>query len=115
MWKLWKTFKHKGLSIASLHRWAKIDNKDEYEKIIDIGSRDALIDSLSGTNFDVAKVLYKMYRYHYVCTGIKYSIWYEFKGHRWIEIENGMSFKQNYLLFWLKNIDYYKFIILIKC
>ena len=92
--KLWASFKHKGLSIASLHRWAKIDNKEEYEKVVDVGSRNALIESLSGTNYDVAKVLYKMYKYQYVCTTVRQSIWYEYKGHRWVEIENGMSLKQ---------------------
>lgn len=90
----WVSFKHKGLSIASLHRWAKIDNAAEYENVVDIGSREALIESLSGTNYDVAKVLHKMYKYQYVCAGIKNNLWYQFKGHRWVEIENGMNLKQ---------------------
>lgn len=92
--KNWSTFKHKGLSIGSLHRWAMIDNKPMYEKTVDDGTRDVLMESLNGTNYDVARVLHRMYKYQYVCASAKAHMWYEFKGHRWQEIENGMSLKQ---------------------
>lgn len=92
--KNWSTFKHKGLSIGSLHRWAKIDNKELYSKTVDDGTREVLMESLSGTNYDVARVLHRMYKYQYVCASAKAHMWFEFKGHRWVEIENGMSLKQ---------------------
>ena len=92
--KNWSTFKHKGLSIGSLHRWAKIDNKELYDKTVDDGTREVLMESLNGTNYDVARVLYRMYKYQYVCASAKAHMWFEFKGHRWVEIENGMSLKQ---------------------
>ena len=92
--KRWPTFKHGGLGIGSLHRWAKIDNAEKYSEIIDESTRNLLIESLSGTNFDVAKVLHSMFKYQYVCASIKHSMWYEFKGHRWVEMESGIGLKQ---------------------
>lgn len=91
---LWKTFKHKGLSIGSLHRWAMIDNREEYMKIVHDGTRELLMESLSGTNFDVANVLYTMFKFNYVCASSKHNTWFEYRGHRWYEIEGGMSLKQ---------------------
>jgi phage/plasmid-associated DNA primase len=34
-----------------------------------------------------------MYKYQYVCTSLKYNTWYEFRGHRWIEIDSGGHLK----------------------
>ena len=92
--RLWATFKHGGLGLGSLHRWAKIDDSENYSNIVDEGTRKLLIESLTGTNYDVAKVVHSMYKYQYVCANIKHGMWYEFKGHRWIEMESGIGLKQ---------------------
>ena len=91
--RLWKGFKQQGLSIGSLHRWGKLDDPDNYKKIIDNSLQLVLYESLSCTNYDVAKILYKLYGHVYRCTSTKHSTWYEFCNHRWKEVESGISLK----------------------
>ena len=82
-----------GLTIGSLHFWAQQDSPDEYGVLRDRDLRHWIMMSLSGTHVDVAKVLYRMYRYQYVCASVKFKSWYEFVGHRWKEIDNGIALR----------------------
>ena len=90
--KMWDNSKAEGLTIASLHYWAKIDNYKKYEefKNKDI---DKLIETSIKTqsNYDIALVLFKMEEYNF-----KYSNneWYIYKNHKWIKEDDGMSLKQ---------------------
>jgi P4 family phage/plasmid primase-like protien len=90
--KLWENSKPEGLSIASLHYWAKIDNKKKYEefKNKDI---DKFIESSikSQSNYDVALVLYKMHEYDFIFSD---NEWYTYKNHRWNKETDGMSLRQ---------------------
>lgn len=89
----WSRMKSNGLGIGSLHFWAHEDNPDAYAKF---RSRDLLhwiMNSLTGTHVDVAKVLYRMYRYQYVCASIRFKSWYEFIGNRWREIDDGIGLR----------------------
>ena len=45
------------------------------------------------TEFDVAQVLYQLYKDQYVCASIKNGIWYEFVSHRWREIDSGNTLR----------------------
>lgn len=91
----WCKFKNEGLTIASLYRWAKLDNPIEYSKYKRTQLSSALTDSLSGTNVDVANLVYQMYKYDFICASLRHHIWYQFKDHRWHEIDKGVSLRQN--------------------
>ena len=90
--KEWDNSKSEGLSIATLHYWAKIDNYHKYleyknkdiNKFIDISIK-------TQTNYDIATVLYKMYEYDFVYSD---NEWYIYKNHRWHKETDGMSLRQ---------------------
>jgi len=69
------------ISLLILNRWAQIDNLDEYIKIVGISPRPPP---------DVARTVFSLYKYQYICTSIKRGIWYEFRNHRWSQ--NSYSF-----------------------
>lgn len=92
--KLWKTFKNKGLTIASLHRWAKIDNPEKYKTLKTNAIRKKLIESLSNTNYDVACVIYEMYKHTFTCASTKHNTWYQYKNHRWNEMSKGVYLRK---------------------
>jgi P4 family phage/plasmid primase-like protien len=92
--KKWKTFEEKNFTILSLHFWARTDNPAGYMDFTRRNIRDLLEMSLTATTVDVAKVLYQMYKYDYVCASIKEKIWYEFIGHRWVECEEGETLRK---------------------
>ena len=93
--RLWSEFEDKGLGLGSLHRWARMDNPDEYKQLRRnfIGAH--IHKSISGTTQDVAHVVHHMYQYNFVCVSIKNNIWYEFRNHRWYLNESGISLKAN--------------------
>jgi hypothetical protein len=91
----WTTFRHRSdadtLGIGSLRYWAQLDDPVGYEEI-QRGSLTHLInESADGTTYTVARVVYEMYKYQFVCTSLRHKTWYEFRGHRWYEIENGLT------------------------
>ncbi|MHB1954318.1 MAG: phage/plasmid primase, P4 family [Sulfobacillus sp.] len=91
--KLWGGMREEGLGIGSLHRWAKMDNNDGYQVIIRNSLNALLHKSGSGTTFDVAKVVHHMYKHQYVCVSLKHGTWYEFRHHRWYEIDTAVTLR----------------------
>lgn len=92
--KMWSKFKDEGLTIASLYRWAKIDNPEKYKEIKHNEISQLLQESLSGTNYDVAQVVYSMYKHQFTNASIKHNEWFEFKDHRWRKMEKGLNLRK---------------------
>lgn len=90
--RIWEKSKMEGLTIATLHYWAKIDNYSKYtefknhdiNKFIDISVK-------TQSNYDIANVLYKMYEYDFVYCE---NEWYMYKNHLWHRESDGMSLRQ---------------------
>ena len=101
LYSLWKKFHNSnqdGIKVTkkSIIYWVKNDNFTEYEKIkkntID-NSVERLFETQSGTDTDIAKILYKMYKDKYVCVSYdKKSIWYQYINHRWKK-DTGLSLR----------------------
>lgn len=91
---IWTGASNDGYTIASLHWWAKEDNPSEYDKIIHEDVMKSLQIAESGTHYDLASVLHEMYKYTYVCSGIKGNMWYEFNDHRWFPLEECHSLRK---------------------
>jgi hypothetical protein len=93
----WIGFQHRAvkesLGIGSLHRWAMLDDPVGYETVKRGSLSDFIEQSMNGTSFTISKVVYEMYKYQYVCTSLRHNTWYEFKNHRWHEIEAGIGLK----------------------
>ena len=90
----WETMDNRGLSIGSLHRWCKEDNLEEYKKIIKEDLDSLLRISLNKTDFDIAKVIYRLYKYDFVCCSAKTNQWYMFKNHRWHPSDSAVELKR---------------------
>jgi putative DNA primase/helicase len=85
--------KNEGLNIGSLCTWAKKDNEAEYKKISMHSIDRLLLKSISSTHTCIARVIHRMYMDDFVCASIKKNIWYEFKCHRWVEVENAYTLR----------------------
>jgi len=90
--KQWHKSKNEGLTVATLHYWAKLDN---YQKYIEFKNKciDKFVDTSIKTqsNYDVANVLFKMYEYDFVYSN---DDWYMYKNHKWNRESDGMSLRQ---------------------
>tara|TARA_B100000123_G_scaffold252988_1_gene213700 strand:+ start:325 stop:3078 length:2754 start_codon:yes stop_codon:yes gene_type:complete len=91
--KEWNNMENRGLELGSLHRWAKKDSPDEYKKIIREDLNNLIKVSLNNTDYDIAKVVHKMLKHEFVCVSSKNKLWYQFKNHRWTEIDSATELK----------------------
>ena len=90
--KEWEKSKNDGLGIGSLFHWAKTDNFAKYKIIMNKYVQNYVEKSVkSPTNFDIATVLFHMYKYEYKYTGCE---WYMFRNHLWHKENDGMYLRQ---------------------
>jgi len=98
----------KGLTERSILHWAKQDAPQKYDDIRKT-SVDYYIDKILSTgitvtsdekvkiqkcgDYDIAFILFQIYKGEYVCSNIKNNIWYRFLSHKWIEIDSATDFR----------------------
>jgi P4 family phage/plasmid primase-like protien len=93
----WKSFAYdskEGLKLASIIYWSKTDAPVKYLEVKKVTVSYFMEETLNGaTEFDLANVLYHMFKDRFVCASIKGNIWYEYKGMRWFEIDSGSTLR----------------------
>ncbi len=93
--RFWRSMRqHGGLGMGTLHMWAKMDNPAAYATLTRSTLRDLIMQSMTGTHHDIARVLFQMYRHDFVCSSIRYRTWWEFRGHRWVPSDSGTTLRQ---------------------
>ena len=80
-------------SIGSLKFYAKTDNPEMYNQYQKEEQQKLIMDSLVGGHADIAKQLYDKHSNTFVCASIDRNIWYEFRGHRWVKVECGITLR----------------------
>lgn len=83
-----------GLEIGTLFRWAKMDNLTEYKKIMQSDIESLIKGSLNKCHYDIAKVVYRLYKHEFKCVSNKNKLWYKFSNHRWTEMDNAVELKK---------------------
>jgi len=93
-WKKYFNTSKSGVTRKSILYWAKQDSFEEYEKILETTIDFYIEETLeSGTEFDIAQVVFQKYKDRYVCVSYdKKGVWYVFKSHRW-EPDRGLSLR----------------------
>ena len=68
--------------------WAKQDADAEAYKQIRENTVDFFMNEAieTQTEFDLASVLYQLFKDRFICVSISKNIWYEFRDHRWVEM-----------------------------
>jgi P4 family phage/plasmid primase-like protien len=85
-----------GLTEGSLRYWARLDNKDEYDKIKEEDMVELIDKSVreGGAHDDIAKVVHKFFKDEFVCSDIKSNNWYHFDG-KWSRCQQGHLLQTN--------------------
>jgi len=83
------------LTRKSIIWWCKNDNPEQWNEIRKTNTDSYVKSSIEqNTNdFDIALVVYSLYKGQYVCTNLKSFIWYEFREHRWHEIDSAVTLR----------------------
>ena len=111
LWDKWAVFggeQAKALTKRSIMYWVRQENIELYKKV-QTASIDYYVDmtleriNISNADkgcrgsgdFDIATVLYHLFKDEYVCVSIKANVWYRFKNHKWSEIDSGTSLRRS--------------------
>lgn len=91
--RLWNTFQSKGnkITIGSIRFWAKHDNPDKYKDLNSTTLRECVRMAKSGTEYDVAQVVYEMYKGKFAYDD---EDWYMFEGHKWQKIQKAIALRK---------------------
>lgn len=91
----WDRMVAKNFSLGTLRYFAMQDSPEEYAAYKKACAKRYMEDSinLSGTHYDIAKILYEEYKDEYVCYSLRDRLgeWYRFNGLRWEYEEQGIS------------------------
>lgn len=92
---LWDNMRVDTLGMGTLRWWARQDNKEQYEKLMDENVL-SLIDKCAGSDgghFDIARVVHAMYKDRYRFTSR--DTWYAFDDnkHRWVRTREGIKLR----------------------
>ncbi len=97
MWREFGDTRKDGLTHRSIMYWAKQSDKEKYEAVrsqtIDFFIEQT-ISRPDGLEFDMANVLYNIYKDRFVCSSIQKNTWYEFRRHRWEESDSGTALRR---------------------
>jgi P4 family phage/plasmid primase-like protien len=91
--QLWKKMKPSNYTMATLHYFAQKDNPKKYLKMKEKKLNKLFKDGLEASHNTIAKILMEKYKFIYRCASIKHNIWYEFRNHRWIEIDSAYTLR----------------------
>jgi P4 family phage/plasmid primase-like protien len=95
--KVWKTMKNPAngnvLTIRSLAYWAKQDDPKQFEAFVKEEFKNMMKRSLDGNTYYLAKSVHAKYSDRFVCSSITSNMWWEFRNHRWVRIEDGYTLK----------------------
>ena len=86
------------LTHRSIVYWCKNDpaSKKNYDIIKENSVTTYLVESMkTKSDYDIAMVLYTIYKEQYVCISIANNIWYEFKKNQWKEIDSGTTLRNH--------------------
>lgn len=92
----WNRMKKGNLTIGSLKHLAKLDNPEEYSNVMKLFMTPFIEKSieLKGSHNDLAKALFEKYDSEFVCCSIQHKLWYEFDGHIWKKLDEGITLRK---------------------
>ena len=93
----WAKMEMRGKTMASLIKMVQEDNPKEYNdwKVSQIDYWiDESLREKKPTECDIAMVVYRMYEGRFVCARSKKDVWFEFRNHRWYEVDDGHTIKR---------------------
>jgi P4 family phage/plasmid primase-like protien len=90
----WERMVKKDLTLGTLKHFASIDSPQLYKVFKNEQAEHFVKESLNGSHNDIAKVLFSEYGTEFVCASIAGKTWYQFKDHKWEEIEEGVFLRE---------------------
>lgn len=82
------------VQLGTLLYWSRMDNPDRYKEIQENNILRKIDKSISGTEYDIASVVYAKFADQYKCVSFGKNVWFRFVGHVWQELDRGIQLQQ---------------------
>lgn len=90
----WERMIKKDTTLGTLMHFASIDSPELFKEFKREQSEHHVKESLNGSHNDIAKILKAEYGNIFVCASISNKMWFQFRDHRWEEIEGGVFLRE---------------------
>ena len=90
----WDRMTKTDMTIGTLRYYASVDSPERYKEFKRENSQKLVTQSLSGSHNDIAKILHAEYGNEFVCASVSGKTWYQFIGHKWEQIEEGVFLRE---------------------
>ncbi len=93
----WAKMEMRDKTIGSLFAMARADDPNAYKAWKDMNLKTWILRSLGEpkpNEWDIAQVVYKLYRDRFLCADAKRDMWFEFVGHRWQCVDDNVTLKK---------------------
>ena len=95
---MWRGFSYNpsGLTNRSIRYWSRRDALAKYNDVHDRSIDHYIEETIrteQSTDFDLAMVLFHVFKERFVCASVSKNIWYEFINHRWSECDEGNTLR----------------------
>lgn len=93
---MWLNMNDEGITNRSIMYWSREEDLKKYKEI-----RENTVDyymnitEANATEWDIANVLYQLFKDEYRCASLKKNVWFQFKKHKWCEIDSGTTLRFN--------------------
>lgn len=92
--RVWKTLPQGTMTEGTLRYFAKMDNPEEYRKLMSDSVETLIYNSRNETHTDIAKVAHFLFKDEIVCCyANEKPFWYMFENHRWRLSPDGIALK----------------------
>jgi P4 family phage/plasmid primase-like protien len=94
-WNGFESINKDCLTLRSIMYWCKTTNETEYKAIHNNTIQYYMYYSINNnsTDYDLANVVFQLYKESYICVNYKNNVWYEFVNNRWTVNDSGISLK----------------------
>lgn len=94
----WRGFSYNpsGLTNRSIRYWSRRDAPEKYIKVNEHSVDHYIEETIKteqATDFDLAMVVFQVFKEQFVCASVGKNIWYEFLSHRWVECDEGNTLR----------------------
>lgn len=94
----WRGFSYNpsGLTNRSIRYWSRRDAPNKYSKVHELSIDHYIEETIrtdQATDFDLAMVVFQVFKEQFVCASVGKNIWYEFANHRWVECDEGNTLR----------------------
>ena len=90
----WERMTKKDYTLGTLLFYASKDSPQKFEEYKKQQREEHIKESLNGSHNDIAKILYSDFGENFTCASIAGKTWYQFKNHRWEDIEEGTYLRE---------------------